>query len=151
MPGVRFLADEDFDNTIVRGVMRRLRNVDIVRVQDIGLSGRPDPEILAWAAEDGRILLTHDVSTMKSHAYARVEQGLAKPGVFAAAQSLAIGVVLDALILIAECSLEGGWEGQVRHIPIRLHRSPPRVRRYVARLYADSVTAVSATDIPAAA
>lgn len=46
MPVIRFLVDEDFDNDIVRGVLRRLRTVDMVRVQDVGLSGKHDPEVL---------------------------------------------------------------------------------------------------------
>ena len=55
---VRFVIDEDFDNDILRGVLRRLPNLDIVSAQDVGLSGAKDPVILAWAAEQNRILLT---------------------------------------------------------------------------------------------
>lgn len=51
---LRFLADENFNNDILRGVLRRTPDVDILRVQDVGLSGRPDPEILAWAAQEQR-------------------------------------------------------------------------------------------------
>jgi hypothetical protein len=58
------------------------------------------------------------VSPMKAHAYARAAQGLPMPGVFAANQFLAIGGVIDAVLLIAQCSVEGEWEGQVRHIPL---------------------------------
>lgn len=61
---IRLLADENFDNTIVRGLVRRNPDVDILRVQDIGLSGEDDPTVLAWAADDRRILLTHDVATI---------------------------------------------------------------------------------------
>lgn len=58
---LKFLADENFDNTIVRGLFRRNPTRDIVRVQDVGLIGKDDPTILKWAAQEGRILLTHDV------------------------------------------------------------------------------------------
>ena len=115
---LRFLADEDFDNAILRGVLRRQQDVDIVRVQDVGLSGKHDTLVLAWAAKEGRVLLTHDVSTMKTHAYARVAQGLPMPGVFAVSQSLPVAQAIEALLLLAECSLEGEWEGQVRHLPL---------------------------------
>ena len=60
----RFLADENFNNQIVRGILRQAPSIDIVRVQDVGLSGVDDPTVLAWAAETGRIVLTHDVATM---------------------------------------------------------------------------------------
>jgi hypothetical protein len=118
MPLVRFLVDEDFDNDIVRGVLRRLRAVDFVRAQDVGLSGKHDSELLDWAAREERVVLTHDVSTMKRHASDRVERGLAMPGVFAVRQSLPIGQAIEDILLIAECSLEGEWEGQIRHLPL---------------------------------
>ena len=79
MPGIPLLVDEDFDNDILRGVLRRRPEVDVVRVQDVGLSGKPDSEVLEWAARHGRVLLTHDVSTMKTHAYARVAGSLPMP------------------------------------------------------------------------
>ena len=49
----RFLADENFNNQIVRGILRQAPSIDIVRVQDVGLSGVDDPTVLAWAAETG--------------------------------------------------------------------------------------------------
>ena len=56
---MKFLADENFDNNIIRGLLRRQPNIDIIRVQDVGLSGRDDPTVLEWAAQEQRILLTH--------------------------------------------------------------------------------------------
>lgn len=66
---LKFIADENFDNTIVRGLFRRNLKLDIVRVQDVGLSGKDDPTVLEWAAQEGRILLTHDVATITRYAY----------------------------------------------------------------------------------
>jgi len=43
---VRFLADENFNNQIVRGVLRQSSGVNIVRAQDVGLSGVDDPTVL---------------------------------------------------------------------------------------------------------
>jgi hypothetical protein len=51
-------------------------DVDIIRAQDAGLSGRDDPTILEWAASSERVLLTHDVSTMTRYALDRVRVGL---------------------------------------------------------------------------
>ena len=62
---MKWLADENFDNDILRGILRRTPVFDVVRVQDIPeISGLPDSEVLAWATKAGRTLLTHDVSTM---------------------------------------------------------------------------------------
>ncbi len=66
------LADENFNNDIVRGLSRRKPDIDILRLQDIGLSGASDPTVLEWAAKENRVLLTHDVTTITKHAYERV-------------------------------------------------------------------------------
>jgi hypothetical protein len=116
---LRLLADENFNNDIVRGVRRRNPEVDLVRVQDTNLAGADDPTILEWAAQQGRVLLTHDVSTMTRHAYDRVQNGQPMPGVFEVARHVPAGAAIDDIVLIAECSLEGEWEGQVRYLPLR--------------------------------
>ena len=53
---VKFLADENFNNQIVRGVLRQNSTIDLVCVQDVGLSGASDPAVLAWAAQQERIV-----------------------------------------------------------------------------------------------
>jgi hypothetical protein len=116
---LRFAADENFNNDIVRGVLRRNPHVDIVRVQDAGLSEAADPILLEWAAKDNRVVLTHDVSTMTRYAYERVTSGLSMPGVFEVARKVPIGVAIDEILILAECSLEGEREGQVRYLPLR--------------------------------
>ena len=68
---LRLAADENFDNDILRGLLRRQPNLDIVRVQDIGLRGADDMDVLAWAAGERRVLVTHDAATVTRHAYAR--------------------------------------------------------------------------------
>jgi hypothetical protein len=116
---LRLLADENFNNDIVRGVRRRNPAVDIMRVQDEGLSATDDPLILEWAAQAGRVLLTHDVATMTRYAYDRVREGMAMPGVFEITRQVPVGVAIEEIVLLAECSLDGEWEGQVRYLPLR--------------------------------
>jgi hypothetical protein len=116
---MHWAADENFNNDIVRGLLRRKPDVDIVRIQDVGLSGADDPTLLEWAADEGRILLTHDVSTITRYAYERVEAGKPMPGVFEVSRDIPMGVVIEDLILLTECSLENEWEGQVRYLPLR--------------------------------
>jgi hypothetical protein len=111
-------ADENFDNGIIRGVPRRQPACDIVRVQDAGLAGAADSDVLAWAAREGRVLLTHDVATCINDAYARVCAGEPMPGLFAVLQGAPIGQVFDDLLVLIECSLEGEWEGRVVYLPI---------------------------------
>ena len=90
--------------------------MDIVRAQDAGLRAL-DPRVLERVPRRSRFL-THDVSTMTVHAYARVSSDLPMPGVFAVSQLAPIGQVIEDLLLLAECSLPGEWEGQVRYVPL---------------------------------
>jgi hypothetical protein len=117
-PGLNFLTDEDFDNDITRALFERLLGLDLVRAQDVGLRGAADPEILERAAREGRILLTHDASTMKPYAYSRVASGQPMPGVFVVSQVKPLRVIIEHLVLLAECSLDGEWDGRVRHVPL---------------------------------
>ena len=114
-----FASDENFNNDIVRGLRRRNPDRDIIRVQDVGLSGADDPAVLAWAAQEGRILLTHDVSTITRYAYDRVRSGKSMPGVFEVSRNVAIRVAIEDILLLAEVSIENEREGQVRYLPLR--------------------------------
>ena len=115
---LRFATDENFKSAILRGILRRKPNLDIVRVQDVGLSEEDDDVILEWAAKENRILLTHDVSTITDFAYQRVRAGKSMPGVFEVGRSVSIRTAIEDILLIAETSLEGAWEGQVRYLPL---------------------------------
>lgn len=116
---LRFLADENLNNQIVRGVLRCKPDVDIVRVQDVGLSEADDPTVLEWAAQNGYVVLTHDVATMTNFAYERIQAGLSMPGVFEVSRRVPVGLAIEEILLLDECSLEGEWEGQVRFLPLR--------------------------------
>ena len=113
------LADENFNNNIVRGVLRRADDTDIVRVQDVGLSGTDDPTVLEWAAQHQRVLLTHDVSTITAFAYDRIRKGKPMPGVFEVSRKIGLGLAIEEIHLLSICSEAGEWEGQVRYLPLR--------------------------------
>lgn len=112
-------ADENFNNNIVRGLLRRNSKLDIVRIQDAGLSGVDDRTVLEWSAEEGRVLLTHDVSTITHYAYERIRAGKPMSGVLEVGRSVPIGAAIEEILLLAECSLDGEWEGQVYYLPLR--------------------------------
>jgi hypothetical protein len=115
---LRLAIDENFNNDVVRGVLRRRPELDLVRIQDAGLSGADDPTVLEWTANERRVLLTHDVSTVTRHAYERVRAGHLMPGVFEVSRLVAVSQAIEDILLLAECSLEGEWEGQVRYLPL---------------------------------
>ena len=115
---LRLAADENLNNNIVRGLLRRRPQLDIVCIQDVGLSGADDPTVLEWAAQEGRVLLTHDVSTITKYAYGRVRAGQTMPGVFEVGRGVPVGRAIDDILLVAEYSLDDEWEGQVRYLPV---------------------------------
>lgn len=116
---MRFVADENFNNDLLRALLRRKPELDIVRAQDTEISGAADPELLAWAAKAGRILLTHDVRTIPGYANARVRAGLVMSGVVEVDDERGIGAVLEDLLILIEASRDDEWEGQVKFVPIR--------------------------------
>ncbi|MEB3357047.1 MAG: DUF5615 family PIN-like protein [Synechococcales bacterium] len=114
---MRLLTDENFNGAILRGLTRRIPDLDVARVQDVGLMHADDPTILEWAANEQRILLTHDVATIITYAYRRVDQGLSMPGVVEVIATAPIGRVIDDLELFVMCSQPDEYESKVIYIP----------------------------------
>jgi hypothetical protein len=102
----------------VRGLVLRNRDLDLARVQDVGLRRADDPAVLEWVAREGRILLTHDIRTMTHYAYERVRQGKPMPGILEVPDTMPIGRAIKDILLVAECVREGEWDGQVRYLPL---------------------------------
>jgi len=117
MIGLAF--DENFNNDVLRGLLRRRPELDLIRAQDAGLRTRDDPAVLAWAATEGRALVSHDVSTLVAFAYDRVRAGQSMPGLIEVGPEVAMAVAIEDLLIIAECSQPGEWEGQVLYLPLR--------------------------------
>ncbi len=116
--GIKFLADENFNGPVLRGVKLLMPDLEIVRVQDIdAISGQSDPSVLEWAAEHHYIVLTHDAATMQSAAYDRINHGLPMPGLFVMDDKPDIGKVIEELYLVAEGSDAAEWENQIRWLP----------------------------------
>jgi predicted nuclease of predicted toxin-antitoxin system len=115
---LRLLSDENFNGDIVRGLLLHRADIELVRVQDVGLSGHDDPALLAWAAENNRILLSHDRTTMPDHAYARATAGQPMPGVFIVSDRIPTGQVIKELLLIYACSEQAEWNGLVLFLPL---------------------------------
>jgi Domain of unknown function (DUF5615) len=115
---LRLLADENFNGEIVRGLLLRQPDLDVVRVQDVGLSGADDPDILAWAAEHNRIVMTHDRATMVDCAYERVAAEQEMAGVFILNDRLAVGRAIDEIMLMVACSEQAEWSRRAVHVPL---------------------------------
>lgn len=100
-------------------MLRRNPEIDMVRIEDLGLSGAADPTILEWCAEQDRILLTSDVSTITKYVYQRIAAGQAMPDVLEIGRGVALATAIEDLLLIAACSEPRDWEGRLHYLPLR--------------------------------
>lgn len=115
---LRLAADENFDGRIVRGLLRILPDLDLVRAQDTPLAEADDDEVLDWAAREERLMLTHDVGTMTAAAWKRVRAGLPMPGLIEIGSRHPIGEAIEEVQLIVLASEPGELEGQVLFLPL---------------------------------
>ena len=113
-----FLADHNFNGRMLRGLKRRLPDLDLVSVAELGPVEVEDPTVLAWAAEAGRLVLTHDVSTMPRYAYERIDRGQSMPGVLVVGRRVSIGRAVEELALLAVAGFAQDFDNQVVHIPL---------------------------------
>ena len=115
---LRLAIDENFNNDVLRGLLRRSRNLDVVRVQDAGLGGADDPVILDWAAAEKRVLVSHDISTLIAHAYLRVSREQPMPGVLEVPRGVSIRQAIEELQLLAECAEPSEVQNHVLFLPL---------------------------------
>ncbi|MGH9222143.1 MAG: DUF5615 family PIN-like protein [Vicinamibacterales bacterium] len=114
---VRFQADADFNQIIVSAVTRRIPSIDFRTASVTRLAGLDDPAVLAKAAEDGRILVTHDQSTMPGH-FRQFIGSQTSPGLIVVSQQLSIRQVADDLILIWSATTPEEWANRIAYLPI---------------------------------
>ena len=112
------MIDENFDQRILRGLKLDIPGIDYIVVQETTLKGLRDPLLLACAAENRRIIVTHDVNTMPRHAYERVWAGQPMPGVIVIPEDLAVGKAIEELATLIECCESEELNNQVKYIPI---------------------------------
>jgi hypothetical protein len=116
---VKWLADENLDNAIVRGLLRRSYGFDLVRAQDVPeISGEADTVMLEWATRNGRVVLTHDVSTMIPAMREQLIVSRCAPIVFVP-DSLAVGQAIEDVLLLDGCAVEDDWTSGVIYLPLR--------------------------------
>lgn len=115
---LRLVSDENLRGAIIRGLRRRAPDLDLVRVQEVGLRQADDPTVLEWAASERRILLTHDRKTIPRFAYDRVDLGQFMPGVFVVSNQLSVGQAIEEILMVAESNSEEEWRDWVTYLPL---------------------------------
>ena len=117
---MKWLADENLDNDIIRGILRRAPDFDIIRVQDVPqISGEDDPVMLAWATTNGRVVLTHDLSTMIPALSEQLGRASVCAPIVLVPDALQIGPVIEEILVLDACSVASDWASGVIYLPIR--------------------------------
>jgi len=114
---LQFQADADFDQDIVRGILRRQPEIDFQTATAARLEGLSDFEVLALAASQGRILVTHDRKTMPWY-FAELMTHNISPGVLIVSHKLSLKNAIDSLVLIWAASDESEWVNCIASIPL---------------------------------
>ncbi len=113
-----FLADHDFNEAVLEGVLRIDPSIHITRLRDVGLGDAADAAVLAWAAQRNLIVLSHDVNTMSGDAMERIHRGEPMTGLLLVRQQpVAFRAVINNLVLIWSASEAEEWHGKVSFLP----------------------------------
>lgn len=107
---IRFLADENFDPAIVRELRRKQPRLDIITAVEAGSLGFKDPALLAFAAQEQRIIISHDKRTLPDHLSDFMLAGRHSPGIMLISGELPIGKAIEALLLVWEASSPSDWQ-----------------------------------------
>lgn len=113
---IRFQADNDLRKSILRGTVRRESEIDFRSAQAARLDGVPDSEVLARAAEEGRILVSHDFQTVPAH-FRRFTESQRSPGVLLVAQDVPLSQTIESLVFIWAATAPEEWENRLCLIP----------------------------------
>lgn len=114
---VRFQADADLNQVILTALVRRSPTIDFRSADSAQLRGLSDLDVLARAASDSRILVTHDSRTMPRH-FAEFVKGRVSPGVIVVPQHLPVGVVVEDLLLIWAAASPEEWINRICYLPL---------------------------------
>ena len=114
---VRYQADADLNLVILLAAVRREPAIDFQTAVAAGLAGLTDPEVLALAAREGRVLVTHDQRTMPHH-FAEWIKTETSPGLILVPQRLPISVAVEELLLIWGATDAEEWTNRACYLPL---------------------------------
>ncbi|MGH9430153.1 MAG: DUF5615 family PIN-like protein [Terriglobia bacterium] len=114
---IRFQADENLDQTIVDGVLRRESSVSFQTCREARLVAADDLTVLQKCAAEGRVLVSHDVGTMPAH-FAMFIMQQRSPGVLPVRQKLRAGNVIESLLMIWNSCEASDWENRICYLPL---------------------------------
>ena len=116
---LRLLIDEDFNGDILAGLRRRLPSADLPRVQELGLSGTPDADLLEFAWQQRRVVVTHDANTMTAEVLARLAAGRETAGLIVVPQAVPLKLAVAELAYVAEAAVAEDFVDPILYLPLK--------------------------------
>jgi len=114
---IRLLADENVSPAFIAGLSQRIIEIDIESTHDVGLDGRTDAEVLSWAAEHERVVVSFDRKTLPDHVDERIADGKSVPGVVILRRGYTLREMLDDLELLIRCLGDDEFANRTIRIP----------------------------------
>jgi len=88
-----------------------------VHAFEVGAAGKDDLAVLQIAAEEGRILISHDVRTMQRY-FQEIVHRQSSPGLILVPQKLALGAAIEELVLLWVASEDYEVVNRICYLPI---------------------------------
>lgn len=113
---IRFQADADLHVPIVKGLRRREPAIEFITANEAGLAGMDDRSVLVLSAATGRLLVSHDVSSMPE-AFFRFIQEQTSPGVILISQELSYREAIEGLLRVWSSTEAEDWQNVLSFLP----------------------------------
>ena len=114
----KVLADQNFNGAILSGLKAQIPGLDVIRTEDVGIKRFRDEQILVWASENGRIVLTHDAKTFVAAAYDRLALGETFFGVVLVPANMTIRTAIEELVILLSCTDDDELYNRVIRLPL---------------------------------
>ena len=116
---MKWLADENFRNAILRGIARKQPDFDVLRVQNLPqIAGANDERVLDWTLQNDRVLLTHDLSTMLPALRWHYTNSMRLPRILLISEAHPVSQCIEEVLLLDQASTSEDWAAGVIYLPL---------------------------------
>jgi hypothetical protein len=117
---LKYLLDEHVAHALRDEILRQapFLSVRVMGEPPAPPLGAPDPAILEWCEGHDYVFVTNNRRSMPSHLTDHVARGRVVPGIFVLKPTWGFGETAEHLAFVAQASLEGEYENQIRFLPL---------------------------------
>jgi len=114
---LRFLADANFNQKIVAGLLLREPLIDFALPQEMIPERMKDPDVLDLARVSGRVVVSHDVTTMPGWFDLCVEERSCA-GLILVPEKVPLRDVIEDLLLVWHLTEAEEWINRMEWLPL---------------------------------